>query len=284
MYNSKQVPDLVAPGMIVDICYKTRIMNSIYPFTLCLLITGFLISCGGKNTSSYVQAPGAEKNAKDKILSTGSDLLQDKSPLKEFNTYLDGFHFYNGNMNAQMEAHHYVSQLNDDVYQAIIFDGNGDSAKIMGIEYIISAKLFKTLSEEEKKLWHSHQYEVKSGTLIAPGIPDIAEHELMEKLVSTYGKTIHTWHTDQQRTLPIGSPMIMMGFTKDGQINSQLLADRDKRFNISTEEVKKERADIPMPAVDPMANAWEKGQVRQLIVTNKADSAMQKHQGPLYRK
>jgi hypothetical protein len=30
------------------------------------------------------------------------------------------------------------------------------------------------------------------------------EHELMEKLVSIYGKTIHTWHTDQQRTLPLG--------------------------------------------------------------------------------
>ena len=160
-------------------------------------------------------------------------------------------------MNAQMEAHHYVSQLNEDVYQAIIFDGNGEDAKIMGIEYIITAKLFKTLPKEEKKLWHSHVYEVKSGTLIAPGIPDIAEHELMEKLVSTYGKTIHTWHTDQDRTLPIGSPMIMMGFTKDGQINPQMIAERDKRFKLSTEQIKKKRTDIPLPDVDPMANAWE---------------------------
>ena len=28
--------------------------------------------------------------------------------------------------------------------------------------------------------------------LIAPGIPDAVQYELMEKLVSTYGKTIHT--------------------------------------------------------------------------------------------
>ena len=198
-----------------------------------------LVSCGGENTSSNVESPGADKDAKSKTLQIGADLLQDKAPLKKINAYLDGFHFYNGNMNAQMEAHHYVSQINEDVHQAIIYDGNDENAKIMGVEYIISERLFKTLSEEEKKLWHSHHYEVKSGTLIAPGIPEVAEHELMEKLVSTYGKTIHTWHTDQQRTLPIGSPMIMMGFTKDGQLHPQLLAERDKRFGISTADKKR---------------------------------------------
>jgi hypothetical protein len=239
-----------------------------------------IAACGGGNTSSNVQSPGSEKTTKDKLLNTGADLLQSKTPLSKFNTYLDGFHFYNGNMNAQMEAHHYVNQLNEDLYQAVIFDGNGKDAKLMGVEYIITPKLFKNLSAEEKKLWHSHQYEVKSGTLIAPGIPDVAEHELMEKLVSTYGKTIHTWHTDQQRTLPIGAPMVMMGSTKDGQIKQELIRARDERFKVSTEQIKKKRADIPMPKVDPMANAWEHGEIRQFTISTHADSAMHKHQGP----
>jgi len=248
---------------------------------LAAVIALIFLSCGGKNTESNVDAPGEEKSAKSKLLNTGADVLQNKSPLKNFNAYLNGFHFYNGNINAQMEAHHYVSQLNEDVYQAVIFDGNESDAKIMGVEYIISEKLFKTLDDEEKKLWHSHHHEVKSGTLVAPGIPEVAEHELMEKLVSTYGKTIHTWHTDQRKNLPIGSPMIMMGFTKDGQLHQNLLDERDKRFNISTPNIKKNREDIPMPTVDPIANAWEKGKhnVRQFIITNKADSAMDKHQG-----
>ena len=244
-----------------------------------------LAACGGKNTESHVEPPGVEKSGESKLLNTGAELLQDKSPLKAFSAYLDGFHFYNGNINAQMEAHHYVSQLNEDVHQAIIFDGNQKDAKIMGVEYIISEKLFKTLDAEEKKLWHSHHYEVKSGTLIAPGIPDAAEHELMENLVSTYGKTIHTWHTDQQRNLPIGSPMIMMGFTKDGQIHPELLKARDERFNVSTAEIKRKREDIQMPDVDPMANAWEKDKknVRQFIITNKVDSAVNMHQGHAQR-
>src|SRR5688500_1966238 len=207
----------------------------------CCLLSGAVLAlvctaCGSENTPSNVEAPGRGKDAKSKTLETGADLLQSKSAIKKINAYLDGFHVYNGNPNAQREAHHYVSQLNEDMHQAIIYDGNGEDAKIMGVEYIISEKLFKTLSEEEKKLWHSHHYEVKSGTLIAPGIPEVAEHELMEKLVSTYGKTIHTWHTDQQRTMPLGAPMIMMGFTKDGQLHPQLLAERDKRFDISTAE------------------------------------------------
>jgi hypothetical protein len=245
-------------------------------FATIFLITA-LVGCGGKNTSSPVEGPGEEKDSKSESLELGADILQNKSPLKKINTYVNGFHFYNGNIKAQMEAHHYVSQLNEDIHQAIIYDGNGEDAKIMGVEYIISERLFRQLDEEEKKLWHSHHYEVKSGTLIAPGIPDAVEHELMEKLVSTYGKTIHTWHTDQQRELPIGSPMIMMGFTKDGQLDTRLLADRDKRFDISTVEKKKNRSDIPDPTVDPSANAWQNGELRQFIITTSVDSAKHKH-------
>ena len=245
-----------------------------------ILITLILSACGGQNTESNVEAPGRKKDSKSKVLETGADILQNKTPLNKINTYLNGFHFYNGNLKQQMEAHHYVSQLNEDIHQAIIFDGNGNDAKIMGVEYIISERLFKTLGDEEKKLWHSHHYEVKSGTLIAPGIPDVAEHELMEKLVSTYGKTIHTWHTDQERILPVGSPMIMMGFTKDGQLDPSLLSERDKRFHIHSKEIRDKRNDIPMPKVDPMANAWEKGEqnIRQFTITNNSDSALHMHE------
>jgi hypothetical protein len=238
-------------------------MRNLNPLVALVYIT-LLTACGGNNTPSNVSAPGKEKDAKSITLETGADILQAKSPLKKFNTYLDGFHFYNGNIKGQMEAHHYVSQINEDMHQAIIFDGNGENAKLMGIEYIVSERLFKTLSAEEKKLWHSHHYEVKSGELIAPGIPEVAEHELMEKLVSTYGKTIHTWHTDQEKTLPVGSPMIMMAFTKDGQLDPKLITARDKRFKVSMNEKRKSREDILMPKVDPMANAWQKGEVRQL--------------------
>lgn len=223
-----------------------------------------LTACGGENTASNVKSPGAEESAKTEILEKGADILQNKPPIEALNAYLDGFHFYNGNMKGQMEAHHYCSIVNEDVTQCVIYDGNVKDSKIMGVEYIVSEKLFKNLPPAEKALWHSHVHEVKSGQLIAPGIPDIAEKELMKKLVSTYGKTWHTWHTDLNKELPLGVPQVMMGFTADGQNDPAMVAERDKRFGISSEDKKKDRADIPAPPIDAGADAWSKGNVVQL--------------------
>lgn len=229
-----------------------------------LLSAGLLAGCGGENAPSNVQAPGGEKTAKTEVLEAGAAMLQNKAPLDALNVYLDGFHFYNGNMKGQMDAHHYCTDLNEEVTQCVIYDSNTEDAKIMGVEYIISARLFESLPEEEKQLWHSHVYEVKSGTLIAPGLPQLAEHELMEKIVSTYGKTWHTWHTDQDKELPLGFPHLMMAFTKDGQIDEEMVAARDKRFGVSTAEKRENRADIKAPPIAPEADAWEKGKVVQL--------------------
>ena len=39
-------------------------------------------------------------------------------------------------------------------------------ARLIGVEYIITEKLFRTLDDEEKKLWHSHKYEIESGKYV----------------------------------------------------------------------------------------------------------------------
>ncbi|MBC6609304.1 OBAP family protein [Hymenobacter sp. BT507] len=240
-----------------------------------LLLSVCISACGDQNTRSPVQAPGAKKSTKTEVLEAGADVLQGKEPLRNMNIYLDGFHFYSGAMQAQMEAHHFCTKLNEDVIQAVIFDGNAADAKIMGVEYIISRRLFEKLPTEEKKLWHSHRYEVKSGTLVAPGLPNVAEHELMEQVVSTYGKTIHTWHTDRDKELPLGGPLLMMGFTQDGQIDTAMVGQRDRRMQISTAEKRRQRADIAAPDVLSGADAWQQGQVRQFEVTQRANAAHQ---------
>ena len=133
-------------------------------------------------------------------------MLQSMEPVAAFNVYVDGFHFLNGDLRAQSEAHHYCSVLNEDVKQCVLFDGNGPDARLTGVEYIVSRRLFETLPREEKVLWHSHAYEVKSGQLIAPGVPETAEHAFMDEMVDTYGKTWHTWQTDQNFALPDRPP------------------------------------------------------------------------------
>jgi hypothetical protein len=233
---------------------------------LCGLALGasLLTGCNGGNTRSDVTAPGGQKSASTRALDSGAALLQSRPPIDALNAYLDGFHFYNGHPQAQMEAHHYCSILNEEVIQCVIYDGNVKDAKLMGVEYIISEQLFATLPAAEKSLWHSHVHEVKSGQLVAPGIPAPAEHALMEKLVHTYGKTWHTWHTDLDKTLPLGVPQLMMGFTADGQADPAMVAQRDRRLGVDSAEQKKQRADIMAPRVAPGADAWEQGKVIQI--------------------
>lgn len=166
---------------------------------LALFIIPFLAGCGANNTPPQTPIPGEKTSAKLRTLETGAAAIQSRPPVDAISTYLDGFHFYSGDKNGQMEAHHYVTVLNEDVMQAVIYDGNTKNARLMGVEYIISERLFKTLPPEEKKLWHSHQYEVKSGSLVAPGLPQVADKALMSKIVNTYGKT---WLTP--RCWPIG--------------------------------------------------------------------------------
>ena len=173
-------------------------------------------------------------------------------------------------MGRQITAHHYCSHANEDVNQCVIYDGDGPNARLIGVEYIITDKLFKDLPDEEKKLWHSHIHEVKSGTLLAPKIDSISEHKVMEKLVNTYGKTFHLWQIDRGDKLPLGEPTLMMAFTKEGQLDERFIKERDKMYGVSKEKLMQQRADIKEPQKDPLADYWEKGRAPVCQITEVA--------------
>ena len=74
-----------------------------------------------------------------------------------------------------MEAHHFCACPNEEVRQCVIYDSDKPNARLIGLEYIISSELFEGLPEEEKIYWHSHKYEVQSGTLQV-GMQDCLGH------------------------------------------------------------------------------------------------------------
>lgn len=205
---------------------------------------------------------GHGHSLKHRALDVAAGMMQHKYPLDAMSTYLNGFHMYADDMGRQVEASHFCIHLQHDLHQCIIFDRNAPDARLIGIEYIISKERFQGLPEDEKRLWHSHHYEIKSGELIAPGIPELAERAYFEDLVTTYGKTFHTWQYDKH-DFPYGIPQLMMGFTGDGQINEAMVADRDQRLGVSTADRRRLRADIPMPTVLEGANSWETGRTVQ---------------------
>ena len=217
--------------------------------------TGGAPECSPVPTGATV-APGAR-----------SGLLQREAPLAAIGEHVCGLHFYSGDISRQVVAQHYCAHVSGDVRQCVIYDSDRKHARLVGIEYIISARLFEGLPAEEKGLWHSHVYEVKSGQLIAPGIPEAAERQVMQGLVGTYGKTWYTWQTDRDDRVPLGIPQLMMAFTADGQVDPRLLADRDRDYGTVSEEERKARAGIIAPAVGPGADAWQGGEAIQLRAT-----------------
>ncbi|WP_233469269.1 OBAP family protein [Caballeronia glathei] len=205
---------------------------------------------------------GGGHSLKHRVLDVAAATMQPKYPLAAMSTYLNGFHMYADDMGRQVEATHFCIHLRHDLHQCVIFDSNRPDARRIGIEYIIPGERFLQLPDDEKRLWHSHHYEVKSGLLVAPGIPELAERAYFKDLVTTYGKTFHNWQYDRD-DFPYGAPQLMMGFTQDGQIDPLAVDARDRRLGISTEERRHKRYDIPMPDVAPGANAWEAGHAVQ---------------------
>jgi len=169
-------------------------------------------------------------------------------------------------MGKQIEDHHYCSNVSDEVMQCILFDGTGETAHLTGIEYVITRRMFESFPPEERKLWHSHVYEVKSGQLVSPGISEPSEQALMSQLISTYGKVWHTWQSQHGQQLPIGAPTLVMGFTAEGQLKPELLNFRNERLQVSSSERQTQRDGIPNPGIATGADSWQKGEAPQLHV------------------
>ncbi len=171
-------------------------------------------------------------------------------PAKAFHLYLCAFHISKKDPNFVVEAHHYCSPAGEGLHQCVIYDKRGEGAKLIGIEYIITDDLYKKLPEVEKKYYHPHTYEISSGLLIAPGREPEAEDKLLGGLMTTWGKTWHTW-PDPSTPLPMGDPILMWAATRDGMIPEAAIADRDRKFGVNTAAIRKRRSVFgPVPQVD----------------------------------
>lgn len=216
----------------------------------------------GKGPASTPEdLPGKGTNVITSLLGQGAKLLQSLKPINKIHAHLCAFHFYAHDMKRQVEAHHYCTHYNQDMRQCLIYDSPEKNARLIGVEYIVSEKLFQGLPDEEKKFWHTHEYEVKGGILFMPGVPQAAEHKELEEVAKTYGKVFHFWQYDRGDTLPLGLPQLMMAFTEDGQLNPNLAKSVEDKFGVSFQKHAESRKHMTGPSmgIHPLANPWLKG-------------------------
>lgn len=216
-----------------------------------------------KDRASPLTPAGAGKRTWLAALEQGANLLQTTAPLKNFDVYVVGFHCAKGEPDFQMEAHHFCKVVNDDLLQCVLFDGNTKDANLIGIEYIVSGRLLDQMPQEEKSYWHPHNFELLSGQLVAPGLPEAAEKAFFKLLVNSYGKTWHTWHTgthhDPGMDLPYGDPKLMWSFNRDGECDEHLRRARDEAMELDTDAKRADRQSFlslarPQHGVDDMKN------------------------------
>lgn len=209
-----------------------------------LLLTLCLAGC----QQDPPQVAGEAATPATRGLQTGAQLLQSNGPAGRLDIHLVGFHPMKDDPQRQMEAHHYCHQLNEDVAHCALFDGDGPEARMNGLEYIISERVFETLPEAERQYWHPHNGEILSGQLSAPMLPLPAEDALMKKKMNSYGKTWHTWHDGQE--LPLGEPHLAWSFNRDGELDPELQARRDAEASVSTRDRSARRRDL-LPLARP---------------------------------
>ncbi|OOF93206.1 hypothetical protein ASPCADRAFT_151682 [Aspergillus carbonarius ITEM 5010] len=194
--------------------------------------------------------PGTCKTTKSTVLETGAKAIQDFKPVNNICAHLNAFHVYASDKTRCVEANHYCSHITEDIRQCLIYATPSANSPLIGIEYMITPKLFSTLPESEKALWHTHIYEVSSGMLIMPKssslVPDAAwdaaETSEMRDILPLYGKTYHLWQVDRGDKVPLGGPELMGSFLNEEGVRGvfggreggleELVGERDKRFGV----------------------------------------------------
>lgn len=186
-----------------------------------------------------------------------------KGPVGGFQLHFCGIHVAKNNPKFQITTQHFCGHRGN-VHQCLLFDSSAPDARLLGVEYIIPNEVYQALPVEEKKYWHPHTYEVLAAGLIAPEMTDAEELAFMKALLTTWGKTWHTW-PDPTTEVPLGDPLLMWALTGDGQIDPAVLAKRDHDFQVDSAKLRDLRCreigfDVPQvsfpKSVDQVGRQW----------------------------
>ena len=186
------------------------------------------------------------------------------TPVTSTHAHFCGIHVAKRDPKFQLIVQHYCAPLGEEMHQCLLYDSFERNAKLLGVEYIVSDRIYRTLPEREKIYWHPHTYEVLAGGLIAPGMPGADEMRFMKAIINTWGKTWHTW-PDPRTPVPMGEPLLMWSATGDGQVSGDVISRRDRMFNVSAERIRDNRVrefglEVPQVAqprsLDQIGRQW----------------------------
>lgn len=137
-----------------------------------------------------------------------------KAPLEEVlhcPLAFEGTHLLKTLPAFSQKAIHYCKPVSDEVAQCLLYDGTGPDARLIGVEYLVSDRIYKTMPAEEKGFWHDHKYEVDAGLLKSLTQTGDDEKKTLANVRPLWGKVFHTWTTGA--TYPMGPPQLFWSVT-----------------------------------------------------------------------
>lgn len=206
-------------------------------------------------------APSRLTTASSQVIDMGARVLQPLKLVRQMKQHACSFALLAHDLRRQLEVHHFVSRLNQDVLQCAVYDSDKPSARLIGVEYIVSDNIFESLPPEEQRLWHSHAYEVKAGLWTDVGVPEMLQSSEMARIAKTYGKFWCIWQVDRGDRLPLGAPALMVSpqAVEPGRVRAELVRDRDERYRVdsSARGLKGARVEMEEPEwSNPNADYW----------------------------
>ncbi|KAF0920213.1 hypothetical protein E2562_034026 [Oryza meyeriana var. granulata] len=212
-------------------------------------------------TGTSVPPPGRATTVSSQVLDVGAQAVQALKPVRQMKQHACSFSLYAHDLSRQVEVHHFVSRLNQDVLQCAVYDSDKPSARLIGVEYIVSRKIFDSLPAEEQRLWHSHAHEIKAGLWVSPHVPGSLEKTELEQMAGTFGKFWCTWQVDRGDALPLGAPALMVApqAVEPGRVRAELVRGRDERYKVdsSAQGLKGVRVEMDEPEwINPNADYW----------------------------
>jgi hypothetical protein len=244
-----------------------------------ILVVGLALgvfSCAGPKTK--------EETTEVTTIASGAPTPEEAAslwPTDSLILHMAGVHPMKSNPSHQVKAHHYCNEVNDDLTQCVIYDSHSPQARMTGIQYIISNRLYAQLPLAERQYWAPKNYEILSGQLTAPGMTTQKEHDLMRSKLNSYSKTYQFNFATSSDTgmvsVPMGQPMLAWTFNRDGEVKADLQMDLETEFNYSSSDKRAERQDLveaalPQDGVNTIAGFFP-GPTREIPgVTDRAQA------------
>ncbi|NIJ11558.1 hypothetical protein FHU38_001902 [Saccharomonospora amisosensis] len=96
----------------------------------------------------------------------------------------------------------------------------------------------------------------------------MAERAFLKRLLNSYGKTWHTWHTGRHDGepgdgLPLGEPRLMWSLNRDGECDESLRRDRDEAMGVDTARDRQRRRELGAAGAPAARRGRDAGPVRR---------------------